>query len=148
MINKFDKYTCFNCCYGNCCYGKCYCCYGNDKWRQIDRLVERFTLIDPVNEKQWRKNCLQTKVSLQHCNISQRNVILSVKKLNTDCYKQVHIHFIHNQRVSENWIRWLIACSLFYFSSRFKLRSIIRYQNAGKVVLDFKNIIFFIYSSR
>lgn len=66
LNDKSDKYTCFN------------CCYGNDKWRQIDRLVERFTLIDPVNEKQWRKNSLQTKVSLQ--NIS--------KKRHSECKKK------------------------------------------------------------
>lgn len=71
MINKFDKYTCFN------------CCYGYDKWRQIDRLVERFTLIDPVNKKQWRKKCLQTKVSLQHISKKRHS---ECKKTNIDFF--------------------------------------------------------------
>lgn len=71
MINKFDKYTCFN------------CCNGNDKWRQIDRLVERFTLIDPVNEKQWGKNCLQTKVPLQHISKKRHS---ECKKTNIDFF--------------------------------------------------------------
>lgn len=77
MINKFDKYTCFN------------CCYGNDKRRQIDRLVKRFTLIDPVNEKQWGKNCLQTKVSLQHIS----------KKRHSECKKNKYRLFYYNYKI-------------------------------------------------